>query len=167
MKNSATSYISIILLSVLLLAACGGGSNGNSAGANTPAAESNQSANTAKTNVEELGMLIKVPYETEEAVWREDTGAAGKRLAAVLKFSAADADKLTSRAEKVRPPTAGRIEAEPWFPAELIAQAEMSGDDSIKGTSFAADEFFLPPYSEGKITRVENTDYFVLELTAK
>jgi len=33
--------------------------------------------------------------------------------------------------------------------------------------SYPANAFYLEPYTDGRITRIENTDYFVLELTAK
>lgn len=117
--------------------------------------------------------MINLPVEPEETVWREDPADPAnqqqfsKKLTAVLKFSATDTAKLSAIIEKGSPPLSATIGTESWFPAELIAQGDLSGDDTLKGDSFAATDFYLPPYTDGKITHVENTDYFILELFAK
>ena len=59
------------------------------------------------------------------------------------------------------------IENETWFPDDLIAYGEMSGDDTLKGTSYAANAFLQDPFNEGRVVRIEGTNYFVLEATAK
>jgi len=122
-------------------------------------------------------MAIKMPFHPEEAVWREDVlGKSGdnrvpaptdKKLTAVLRFLKDDAAKITAQAEKYKPATPATINTEKWFPAELIAQSQTSGDETVKGSSYPANDFLNPPYSDGKITRIEGTDYFVLELFAK
>jgi hypothetical protein len=163
MNFTKTAVILALLSAVLISAGCGGAtSNSNSANV---ANEGATNANVAKTNVEELGLLINMPYETEEAVWRG--GQDQKKLIAVLRFSSEDANKLVEQAKKSKPPVNEKIESESWFPAELIAQSDMSGDDTLQGTTYAADQFFQPPYTDGKLTRIEGTDYFVLELNAK
>jgi hypothetical protein len=164
MNFTKTAVILALSSAVLISAGCGGAAS-NSNAANAAANESATNANVAKTNVEELGLLINMPYETEEAVWRG--GQDQKKLVAVLRFSSEDANKLVEQAKKAKPPVSEKVESESWFPAELIAQSDMSGDDTLKGTTYAADQFFQPPYNEGKLTRIEGTDYFVLELTAK
>ena len=58
------------------------------------------------------------------------------------------------------------VGAETWFPEELTAQSQLSGEGVLKGTAYAANEFFNIPYGSGKVTRIRGTDYFVLELTA-
>jgi hypothetical protein len=149
-------------------------SNSNKQNANT--ANSN-SSNSVKDDIEELEMAIKMPFHPEEAVWREDVlGKSGdnrvaaptdKKLTAVLRFLKDDAAKVTAQAEKYKPAAPATIPTEKWFPAELIAKSQTSGDETIKGSSYPANDFFNPPYSDGKITRIEGTDYFVLELFAK
>lgn len=165
--NFAKAALFLALFSaVQVFTGCGGGgANSNAAGANSAANDAANAGNTAKTNVEELGLLVAMPYETEEAVWREDANQ--KHLMAVLRFSPEDSNKLVEEAKKVKQPVRGVVESESWFPAELIAQSEMSGDNTLKGETYAANDFFQPPYSEGRIMRIENTDYFVLELTTK
>ena len=143
---------------------CGGG-NKNANLATTVANGTLENANSAKTNVEELGLLINVPYEAEDIVWKET--ANHKQIIAVLRFSAEDANKIVTEAAPRRAPQNVTLSSEPWFPAELIAQSEMSGDDSLKGLAYAAASFYQEPYTSGRIVRIEGTDYFILELSAK
>ena len=163
MQNSRSGNLSILLLTAVLFTGCGG--DGSVTQNTNETVPTTANSNTAKTNVEELGMHVAIPYETDEAVWRQDQD--NKKITAVLRLSSQDADKLTKKAESVKPPEPAVVSAEAWFPAELIAQSEMSGDNTVKGTSYAANEFYLPPYTDGKIMRAENTDYFILELVSK
>ncbi|MFM9903014.1 MAG: hypothetical protein ACKVQJ_00415 [Pyrinomonadaceae bacterium] len=164
MTTSKSIAILALFSTIAVCFGCGGSAI-KSANAKPGANSANENSNAAKTNVEELGILINVPYETEDVVWKENT--ARKKLVAVLRFSPADSAKLVAEAEKTRAPEAATLSSETWFPAELIAQSEMSGNDELKGQSYAADQFFLAPYTSGRIVRIEGTDYFVIELSAK
>lgn len=166
-----------ILLTLTITASifgCGLGSGANSAN-NTPKAIQAPAANSnsIKDDTDELETLVKLPFHPEESAWRDDQlgekspGQAYRKLIAVLRFSKADALKVAALTEKGGTGTSEVINIEPWFPAELVAQSQTSGDETIKGTSFPATEFLNPPFTGGKITRVEGTDYFVLELFAK
>ena len=122
-------------------------------------------------------MLIRLPFPPEDVDFREDalgktnndrvSGPSDKKLAAVLLFKKEDADKIVAQAEKYKAPTPETINTESWFPNELTAQSQTSGDKSLKGLSYAANDFYNAPYSDGKLTRIEGTDYFVLELFAR
>lgn len=125
------------------------------------ASASSENATAPKTNAEELGVLVKVPYKTEDIVWKEDTEK--KQILAVMRFSSADANKLVADAGNAGTPEAS-IPVESWFPDELIAQSEMSGDAALKGMSYPANAFIQEPYNLGKIIRIDGTDYFILEL---
>jgi hypothetical protein len=155
--------LALIFATALLGLACGAGqeNSNTSANANTAQADSN----STKTNVEELGMLINVPYESEEVFWRDD--AKHKKIVAVLRFSQPEANRLIVDAEKVRPPQQVNINPESWFPPELVAQSETSGDDTLSGKAYAANAFFQDTYSEGRIIKIEDSDYFILELSSK
>ncbi len=129
----------------------------------------------AKDDAEELSKLIKLPYETEEALWKIEPlgknqnservpGPTDNKLIAVLKFKSADAQKLVEQAANYKPPTENSISVENWFPPELIAKSQESGDETIKGTVYAPNDFAQPPYQNGTLTRIAETDYFVLEL---
>lgn len=163
-----TSTRNGLILALFLTAAafaggCGSGTTNSNAGVNANASQTNSSA--AKTNVEELGMLVNVPYESEEVFWRED--AQHKKITAVIRFSQPEANKLTADAEKVRPAQQVTINPESWFPPELVAQSDTSGDDTLNGKSYAANSFFQDPYNEGRIIKIQDSDYFILELNAK
>ncbi len=132
-------------------------------------------ANVAEDNEAELKSLINLPFDPEENLYREDTlgetsnnnrvpGPNDRKLTAVLKFSKEDTEKLIERLQEKGDPFEAKIDSEPWFPAELIAKSQTSGDESIKGTGYKADIFFKSPYANGSLTRVDGTDYFVLIL---
>ena len=123
------------------------------------------STNSARTNVEELTLLINVPYETEDVVWKED--AASRRVVAVLRFSPADADRVAAEAAGYGGGENISIAVETWFPGELIAQGEMSGDSALKAKAYPANGFYQEPYNSGRIARIEGGDYFVLEMSAR
>jgi hypothetical protein len=90
-----------------------------------------------------------------------------KKLTAVLRFLNEDADKIVAQAASVKAAAPSTINTEKWFPPELIAQSRTSGDDTLKGLSYPANDFYNAPYSDGTFTRIDGTDYFVLELFAK
>lgn len=131
-------------------------------------------ANVAEDSEVELKSLINLPYEPEENVYREDKvgdannnrvpGPTDRKLTAVLKFSEENTEKLVKELEKKANPFESKVDPEPWFPAELIAKSQMSGDETIKGTGYSAEMFFKTPYLSGSITRINETEYFVLFL---
>lgn len=152
--------ISLLCLITLLGLACGRTSTGDNA---LPISGAN--ANAAKTNVEELAMAVNVPFQVEDLVWREFP--AQKRIVAVMRVDPADSEKIVSQANAQGQPENVSVPTQKWFPAELVAQAEMSGDNTLHGQAYPANAFFQEPYTTGRITRIEGTDYFVLDVTAK
>lgn len=170
-----------ILVILLFLTSCGANSDQQNAqnlqNINTNQANTNQAKITANDNVEELETTIKMPFHPEEALWREDNytvregensaGQNAKKLTAVLKFSPEDAAKIITAAEPKKTVTQTTLAVETWFPAELVALSELSGDDTLKGNVYSADQFFQTPYLDGRLIRMENSNYFVLELFAK
>ena len=165
MKIRWIGAILAFFLSSASLSSCVEGTRNTNTKPATNVQSTTENANSAKTNVEELGLLVVVPYESEDIVWKEYPSQ--KRIVAVLRFSPADSAKVVAEAEKYGQPQAASISSETWFPAELIAQSEMSGDDNLNGNSYPANQFFQEPYSSGRIIRINNSDYFVLDVTAK
>lgn len=154
----------LTLIPVLMFVACGERVDGNSA----PSAVTNSTSenkNGVKTNVEELSLLINIPYEAEDIFWRENK--AQEQLTAVLRFDKTDTDKLVADLERAGAAADTTIESEDWFPDELKSQSEMKGDAALKGKTYSASQFYSEPYTVGKITRIDGTDFFVLELAAK
>jgi hypothetical protein len=177
----ALRSISIILSLFLLINTLGGCSRpssntGNSAANNhTDQANANRAVEPgmdgARDNEDELATLVKLPYEPEDLVWKEfpatGDGNSVRRVLAVFQFTPADAKKVVENASNVRPGSPVRLPSEKWFPKELITQTEVSGEEGIKATSYAADEFLNAPFNTGTLSRVDNTDFFVLEVFAK
>jgi hypothetical protein len=156
-----------LLIVTMCVWGCGSSNrNANNVSATNTSAVPGENANTAKTNIEELSLLVNIPYQVDDdVVWKED--AAHKKVIAVLHFSRADSDKIVSGAVARQAPQEVTIPSESWYPAELVAQSEMSGGDGLKGIAYAADEFFMEPYTSGRIVRVRETDYFVLQLSGR
>ncbi len=180
MKILSKTLFSFLLFVILLTLGCGQ-NEGNGSNNNLPA-PANQSeiaetanANISKDNIEELEKLVKIPILPEEATYREDdlqnngTNNSAlpnkKKLVVVLKYSAEDAQKIVEQFGNSKTVDTSEIDAESWFPPELIAKSQESGDETLKGTSYPADKFLLEPYKNGKMLRINDTDFFVLEMT--
>ncbi|CAN5529572.1 hypothetical protein BH10ACI3_BH10ACI3_03720 [soil metagenome] len=165
MKFSFSRLGTTIVISAAMMSACGGTAK-NSDVQTPPAANAgSEPANSARTNVEELRLLVNIPFEPEDIDWKEDT--VHKRVVAILRFSPEDSNKIVAEAAGFGPAENVSVANETWFPVELTAQSDVSGDSSLKGVAYPANQFFLDPYMSGKITRIEDGDYFRLELTAK
>jgi hypothetical protein len=153
-----------------MLGACSGRAtnSANTANSNTAAANNSDPADeSVKDNAEELATLARLPFEPEEVTWKEMTAGDKRKLLAVIRFTPEDSKKIVENAAKIKAGEPVSIPSERWFPAELISQAEMSGDDQITATAYPADEFYQAPYSEGRLSRFQQSDFFILELTAK
>lgn len=131
----------------------------------------------AKDDPVELGKVINLNKKPEELVYKEKKlgnqtqnerlpAPTDKKFIAVLKFSPEETERIIERAKDYREPVSVEIAAENWFPAGLVAQSQNSGDGSLKGKTYAATDFLKTPYTDGKLTRIENTDYLILELVA-
>ncbi|MDQ3063304.1 MAG: hypothetical protein M3R14_10685 [Acidobacteriota bacterium] len=168
MKISQAKLILSLALSIFLLNACAGNET-----ANTNSLASNVNSKTevvAKDDIEELGKIIKLAFVPEEATYSEinlndrNSVPNQKKLVAVLKFSAENANQIVAQAEKYNPPAPADIDAENWFPPELVAKSQETGDEFLKGAAYAANDFLQSPYINGRLTRINDTNYFVLEL---
>lgn len=113
----------------------------------------------------ELSELINLQIEPEDVAWKETPGPK-KRLLAVLQFSPADAKKVIENAAKISAGQAVKVSTEEWFPAELRAQSEISGDETVAAVAYPASNFFLSQYNSGSLAHVANTDFFILDLSA-
>jgi len=179
MLRARTLGILALFSALQLLAGCGGMAGTNSAGnanSSVPGSPANPSAKReadgVKDSLEELEALITLPFEPEDLIWKEFVAGSngnvqGRRILAVLQFSPQNAKDLITRSAKLAEGSPALIPVEKWFPAELIAQSETSGDESIAVTSYPADEFFQDPFRKGTLSNVDKTDFFVLELFAR
>lgn len=165
MKFFQTKLFFVFFAGALFLSGCGksGNANQNVNSANQ-SASANSNSNLTHDDAEDLGKIVSLPYVPEEAAWRETNSQNTKKLIAVLKFSSADAQAIVAQAEKYKPAAPAELEAENWFPPELIAKSQESGDESLKGNAYAANDFISRDYKDAKLTRISDTNYFVLEL---
>jgi len=179
MEISRSILMFNFLLLIILLNACSRNDSvdSNSTNINAPMPANVNAENVPQDNVEELAKIIKLDFTPEEATFsevnpntknnnRSVSAPNEKKLVAVLKFSSENANQVAALAEKYKPAIPADIDAENWFPAELIAQSQLTGDESLKGSAYAANDFLQTPYADGKLTRINNTDYFILELTS-
>lgn len=129
---------------------------------------SNSDANIVKDNEVELREKINLPYEPiGDSPWQEDTKSVPNKLKAVLKFSEEDTQKLLEKVRVRNKSLAVSIDAESWFPAELIAKSDSTGDTTLKGIEYSATDFVKSPYSEGSLIFIDGADFFVLNLQTK
>lgn len=166
----------IVALSVVFIISCEKSSVENANSANRAASsEAAAEKNLSKDDVAELLTIVRLPEIPDEVVWREEDvakkqgesgtpGLTDRKLTAVLRYDSETAVKLVVWIEKNKAPEPAEISPSSWFPEELIAQSQISGNETLKGTVYGANDFTNAPYGNGKITRIENTNYFVLEL---
>ena len=152
----------LTLFGALLMAGCG---NGDGVNANSRSAVPTPEANGPRTGVEELGLLITVPYEAEDCIWKQDPTTKG--ITAVLRFDAEDTGKLLADVQKIHPPVDASIPMQTWFPGDMVVDSDLRGDDQLRGKAYAADPFFQDPYVSGRLVRIVGTEYWVLEIQPK
>ncbi len=172
----------VFVLGISLFLACGGKTydddqilrpNVNSDG-NLDATGDN--SNSVTDDGLKLKKLVNLPYEPEENLWQEygidgkplnpEAPAEGSRLLVVMQFSIDDTAALLMRLQANGEGKERDIDPQDWFPAEIIAKSQTRGDSAIKGVEYEATDFFRPPYSQGTITYLDDTNFFVLDLSS-
>ncbi|MGI8669103.1 MAG: hypothetical protein ACR2J3_04545, partial [Aridibacter sp.] len=112
----------------------------------------NSNANVAEDNEVKLREKIRFPYEPiGDSPWQEDTKSVPNKLTAVLKFSEEDTQKLLEKVRAENKDFVVNLDAESWFPAELIAKGDATGDNTLKGIRYSAKNFLKPPYLNGNL----------------
>lgn len=124
------------------------------------------SSNTNRPNdsVEELRSLINLPIEPQEVIWRVQSVPPTERLLAVIRVSPEQFVSFSKRLSSSENGKPIQVTVEPWFPPELIAMSETTGEKNIEGISYPANEFFQAPYSEGTVSVIPETDYIIVYL---
>ncbi len=164
MRSKLAILLSIV--SFLILAGCSAQAPVENANESLPVpSQSIDPAKAANDNAEELGMLMNLPYEPVEAAFRETQGNL-RILTAVVRFSTAEADTITKKAEAVKPAEDTQVKVEEWFPSELVDRSDVQLEPTIPGKLYPADEFLKEPFTTGTMTRIGETDYFYIVMTA-
>ena len=166
MKFFRIKLFFVFLSLCFLLAGCtadGSGANQNVNG-NSSSGSGNLGSAATKDDPEEFGRIVNLNFTPEEVSWRETEGQNQKKLVAVIKFFDPDAQAVISQAERHKPAEPAELYPENWFPPELIAKSQVTGAEILKGTAYAANDFFSDTFKNGKLTRIADTNYFILEL---
>ncbi|HLM00612.1 MAG TPA: hypothetical protein VK400_06120 [Pyrinomonadaceae bacterium] len=165
-----TKSIWLLLLSVVFSVSCGNQTESNAGGkasSNSAQVAGNENSCVSNDDVAALGNQVLLAFVPEEVVWCEEKAkdSDNKKLTAVMKFTEEDAKNLVAQAEKHRPAEAVEVGTEQWFPLELNAQSRLSGNESLKGNSYAPTDFIQLPYKNGRLIKIEDSNYFILELS--
>jgi hypothetical protein len=155
-------FIVLILISFLFLG-CGSGGDKSDAGPSTNTDNSVVQNEVPSDRLEDLKLLIRIPYDAEDAVWKVE--GSSSKLTAVLIFTAEDTKALLFELRKGGDGADAELALESWFPEELIAKAEMSGDAELRGKAYPAEQFFMDRYNTGRVIHIEETEIFILELS--
>ena len=160
--------ICLSVLTLLLFCSCGSApaTNGDQQNAaNTNGANISNAQTATNDDVEELRSSMQIPFEPEEAVWRIVSDKNGrKQLTAVLRLKPEDFKTLSAKASAAGPGRQIQASVEQWFPAELRAMSETTGEMTVPATSYPANEFFQAPFNSGTVTLINDTDYVIVEL---
>lgn len=164
----STLAILALFLSLQILVGCSNSKNtANNSNESLPIpSQSVDPEKAANDNADELALLINLPFEPVEIAYRESNDKNSRHLTAVLRFSSAEADSITAKADAIKPPQETQVKIEEWFPAELVDRGDVQLETTLPGKTYPANEFFKDPFNSGTLTRIGETDYFVLSMTA-
>ena len=165
MRFRKVTAILTTILTFSLLSGCGGDAGNPTINANAAGNAAAATTSKANTNAEELGLLINFAWETEDLAWKRDDTK--KTLIAAFRLSPEDARKLSEQLNSKGQGAPKEVAVEEWFPAELVAQGETGGSSTVPTLAFPANDLYQPPFTQGTISRVDGTDYFVIELNAQ
>ena len=152
-----------ILLTVLGFAACNEEIENNN-GTNKPPSNTQPQKQIGETNddVDDLAEVIKLPLLPEDVTWQQYEVQGGKKIIAVIRFTPKDTAAISGQSQAGEK---AELAAERWFPQELIAQSDVSGDQVLHGTIYAANIFYKEPFNKGRVIKLDGSDYFIVELT--
>ncbi len=163
------------IFSMIVFNGCAGNVSLSNASANSaniaPAVNSNIN-NPVKDDFADFKQYVNLAAEPDEIVWREEKIGASdneinnkRKIVAVLRFLPEDTPKINEKFAANGNGKPSVIETEDWYPAELIAQSQISGDETIKGITFSPGNLAQTPFTTASVTRIENSDYFIFELS--
>lgn len=119
------------------------------------------------SNPEELGLLMRVPFESDEIediAWKSNPDS--RSLVAVIRLTEDGAKRADAEVFQGRSNGRGSIDVKSWFPKELLTKSEMNGDADLDGTLLPIDALILPPYNSGRVVKIDDSEYYVIEMSA-
>jgi hypothetical protein len=121
-------------------------------------------------DIDEFEKIARLPFYPEDVVWQETTiensaDGNGKKIRAVLLFKQADYDAMMAQPDKLNPIGNLELEAEKWFPEELVARSDFSGDRVLKGILYPAESFLAAPFKKAVFMKIDGTEFFILDVS--
>lgn len=134
-----------------------------------------ENKNDIETDIDELAKNINLPVRPSEAIWKKTKkdneqgripGPNDYYLIAVLKYSDSEIEDLKEKTGQNKEEfTRGIDELQDWFPEEVKKLAkDIDGENLLPIEKYDAGAFVKSPYSKGTLSRVEGSNYFVLNL---
>lgn len=119
---------------------------------------------------EEFAKLVTLPAQPVDVIWIEEAvgnpaNPTDRKLRAAVRFKTEDTTRIIESAKKFSPAEPFKLDAEDWFPDEIIAQTQTSGDQSLDASVYHANDFLMAPFQDGRLIKIERSDFIILELT--
>jgi hypothetical protein len=111
---------------------------------------------------DDLAEFISLPFIPEDVTWQQIEVQGGKKIFAVIRFETKDTPLVLAQSQAGEK---AELAAERWFPQELTAQSDISGDQVLHGTIYATNVFYKNPFNKGRVVKLDGSDYFIVELT--
>jgi hypothetical protein len=151
-----------VLFAMLIFTACNEEVETNSNNKAGSKVQTQKQIGETNDDVDDLAEVIKLPLLPEDVVWQQFEMQGGKKIIAVIRFTPEDTATVLAQSKAGEK---AEIAAERWFPQELTAQSDISGDQVLHGTIYATNIFFKDSFNKGRIVKLDNSDYFIVELT--
>jgi hypothetical protein len=152
----------LILFAVLGFTACNEEIENNGTNKRASNVQSQKQIGETNDDVDDLAEVIKLPLLPEDVTWQQFEVQGGKKVIAVIRFTPEDTAAVLAQSQAGEK---AELAAERWFPQELTAQSDVSGDQVLHGTIYATNAFYKDAFNKGRIIKLDGSDYFIVELT--
>jgi hypothetical protein len=153
----------LLLLTLLSFTACNEEiENDNGTNKETSNVQPQKQIGETSDDSDDLAEFIKLPFIPEDVTWQQIEVQGGKKIFAVIRFESKDTPLVLAQSQAGEK---AELAAERWFPQELTAQSDISGDQVLHGTTYATNAFYKDPFNKGRVIKLDGSDYFIVELT--
>ncbi len=150
-----------VLFAMLVFTACNEEVESNSNNKAASDAQTQKQIGETSDDVDDLAEVIKLPLLPEDVTWQQFEMSGGKKIIAVIRFKPEDTAIVLAQSQAGEK---AELAAERWFPQELTAQSDISGDQVLHGTIYATNAFYKDSFNKGRVTKLDGSDYFIVEL---
>jgi hypothetical protein len=156
-------FVLVLILSMLLgFTACTDENEGNANSKPNAKVVAPKQIGEINDDIDDLAEVIKFPVLPEDVTWQQLEVQGGKKIVAVIRFKPEDLTLILAES-----PAGEKVEIAPerWFPQELTAQSDVAGDQVLHGTVYATNVFYKDSFKQGRVIKLDGSDYFIVELT--